>query len=174
MEGAQMNPWTPEREEALRTLWMTGISAARIARRMGNTTRNAVIGKAVRLGLAPHAKATKTAHHAKATKTAHRKRQKRPPAIKPTSVRPTKALLQSLPSEPIPDQPDVPDVLFKWLDWDETACRWPYTKDEDQFYGCKCEKLPGLPYCAGHAARAFKPAKIDPRKVTHHKSPEFA
>ena len=43
--------WTPEREEKLRELWKKGHTAAQIAALLGDTTRNAVIGKAHRLNL---------------------------------------------------------------------------------------------------------------------------
>ena len=43
--------WTPEREEKLRQLWKKGHSGSQIARILGDTTRNAVIGKAHRLKL---------------------------------------------------------------------------------------------------------------------------
>ena len=41
--------WTTEREEKLRQLWKKGHSASQIAGMLGDTTRNAVIGKAHRL-----------------------------------------------------------------------------------------------------------------------------
>jgi GcrA cell cycle regulator len=44
------SPWTPERLAMLRTEWATDASTAEIGRRMG-ITKNAVIGKARRLGL---------------------------------------------------------------------------------------------------------------------------
>jgi GcrA cell cycle regulator len=43
--------WTDERVEKLRELWGRGMSASEIADVLGNVTRNAVIGKAHRLGL---------------------------------------------------------------------------------------------------------------------------
>ena len=43
--------WTPEREEKLKELWKKGHSASQIASILGDTTRNAVIGKAHRLNL---------------------------------------------------------------------------------------------------------------------------
>ena len=43
--------WTPERESKLRTLWKKGHTASQIAALIGETTRNAVIGKAHRLNL---------------------------------------------------------------------------------------------------------------------------
>ncbi len=43
--------WTEERTTLLRTLWLQGQTASQIAERLGGVTRNAVIGKAHRLGL---------------------------------------------------------------------------------------------------------------------------
>lgn len=48
---APNNTWTAERTERLRVLIGKGYSATQIARNLGGITRNAVIGKAVRLGL---------------------------------------------------------------------------------------------------------------------------
>lgn len=43
--------WTEERVDILKKLWGEGYSASQIAARLGDVTRNAVIGKAHRLGL---------------------------------------------------------------------------------------------------------------------------
>jgi GcrA cell cycle regulator len=43
--------WTDERIERLRTLWLQGMTASLIAEELGGVSRNAVIGKAHRLGL---------------------------------------------------------------------------------------------------------------------------
>ena len=50
----QMN-WSEDRVEQLKTLWTEGLSASQIARALGGVTRNAVIGKVHRLGLAGRA-----------------------------------------------------------------------------------------------------------------------
>lgn len=47
------SPWTPYRISRLEELWDTGLSCSEIAERLGDVNRNAVIGKARRLGL-PH------------------------------------------------------------------------------------------------------------------------
>ncbi|MSP82280.1 MAG: global cell cycle regulator GcrA-like protein [Alphaproteobacteria bacterium] len=44
--------WTSETIETLKTLWQAGHSASAIAGKLGGLSRNAVIGKAHRLGLA--------------------------------------------------------------------------------------------------------------------------
>src|SRR5262245_23827496 len=48
--------WTDERVETLKKLWTEGLSASQIAAELGGVTRNAVIGKVHRLGLAGRAK----------------------------------------------------------------------------------------------------------------------
>jgi GcrA cell cycle regulator len=43
--------WSEDRVEVLRDLWKQGFSASQIAKKLGGVTRNAVIGKANRMGL---------------------------------------------------------------------------------------------------------------------------
>lgn len=50
--GAEQMTWTVERVLELRKLWATGASTAEIGRRLG-VSKNAVVGKAHRSGLAP-------------------------------------------------------------------------------------------------------------------------
>src|SRR5262245_43498185 len=52
LEGVPTMSWTEERVELLTKLWAEGMSATAIANRLGQTTRNAVIGKVHRLALA--------------------------------------------------------------------------------------------------------------------------
>jgi GcrA cell cycle regulator len=49
------NGWTDERVTLLKKLWTDGLSASQIAKQLGGVTRNAVIGKVHRLGLAGRA-----------------------------------------------------------------------------------------------------------------------
>src|SRR5437868_9966473 len=48
----ELQTWTDERVELLKALWADGLSASQIAGELGGVTRNAVIGKVSRLGLA--------------------------------------------------------------------------------------------------------------------------
>ena len=59
-EWRQRMSWTDERVEQLKQLWGQGMSASEIADTLGDVTRNAVIGKAHRLGLEarPHWQST--------------------------------------------------------------------------------------------------------------------
>lgn len=43
--------WTDERIDQLKTMWEKGLTASQIAEELGGVSRNAVIGKAHRLGL---------------------------------------------------------------------------------------------------------------------------
>ncbi|MBX9795695.1 GcrA family cell cycle regulator, partial [Sphingomonas sp.] len=43
--------WTDERIETLKAMWEKGLTASQIAETLGGVSRNAVIGKAHRLGL---------------------------------------------------------------------------------------------------------------------------
>ncbi|HEX3991735.1 MAG TPA: GcrA family cell cycle regulator, partial [Acetobacteraceae bacterium] len=47
-----MTYWTDDRIESLKSLWQEGLSASQVACALGGVTRNAVIGKVHRLGLA--------------------------------------------------------------------------------------------------------------------------
>lgn len=52
MANGTTHAWTQERTEALSQLWVEGLSGTEIASELGGITRNAVIGKIHRLGLA--------------------------------------------------------------------------------------------------------------------------
>ena len=71
--------WTTERENKLKELWKKGHTASQIATLLGDTTRNAVIGKAHRLNLEARAASSKkiksTDKIAKKTQTAEKKNE---------------------------------------------------------------------------------------------------
>ena len=50
------NYWTKSKVDKLSNLWAKGVPAREIANKLGNVSRNAVIGKANRLGLSKKAK----------------------------------------------------------------------------------------------------------------------
>ena len=55
--------WTEIRVEKLKCLWEEGLSASQIAEQLGHVTRNAVIGKAHRLGLSSRPSPIKRTNH---------------------------------------------------------------------------------------------------------------
>ncbi|QJQ32866.1 GcrA cell cycle regulator [Sphingomonas lacunae] len=100
--------WTDERIETLRKLWENGLTASQIADELGGVSRNAVIGKAHRLGLKSRPSPVKTAEdnsEAKATPAkAGAERTARPaPVAKPAAPRvptPTPAAKAAVPARP--------------------------------------------------------------------------
>lgn len=142
--------WSQEQIDTLKKLRSEGLSPGRIGDRMGRT-RNAVIGKLHRLGMCERARP--------AVKMA--KLPRRPEPKKPFILRPLAKQAKPLPPLPLPAQPvsDVARVAF--MDLENHMCRWPVGDPVQGF--CGCDKVPGLSYCAGHAARAFaNPMPIRP------------
>ena len=64
--------WTPERVEKLKELWKKGHSASQIAIMLGDTSRNAVIGKAHRLSLEARSVSNRSSNKTKSKKGARR------------------------------------------------------------------------------------------------------
>lgn len=135
--------WTPARIAQLQKLWTDGLSASECARALGDCTRNAVIGKVHRMGLAGRA-ACRQAQPRLA------KPRRAPPANLPSAVaaRPVGPVLELVGLATLP-------TLSKH------TCRWPIGDPEAQdFTFCGRTKERGA-YCADHAARAYRPDKTD-------------
>lgn len=152
-----MTFWNDERTENLKTRWAQGDSASTIAESFG-TTRNAVIGKAHRMGLAERA-------------TYQRKpvpKRIRTHIERPRIATTKRVSLVPIPAEPLPP-PHVTDVArVSFLELDQHHCRWVCATDvpnleTPQFCGCK--KLEGLPYCENHARRAYQPLAERPKTI---------
>jgi len=77
--------WTDERIETLRKMWEGGQTASQIAEQLGGVSRNAVIGKAHRLGL-----------------------QSRPSPVKPNDPTPKAAAPAAVPKPAAPPRPAPP------------------------------------------------------------------
>ncbi len=136
--------WTKEREEKLKELWSKGHTASQIANLLGETTRNAVIGKAHRLNLEARAAAKKT----KPTVNVENNNQ-----IKPQKVG-RKAKFQALLLDKNFEQ-ENPKTLEELTD---ETCRWPIGHPpEKDFYFCGRKPLEKFPYCKLHVLYAFQP-----------------
>ena len=94
--------WTDERIETLKKMWEGGSTASQIAEELGGVSRNAVIGKAHRLGLKSRPSPVKSSDKKK--KAAAKK-----PAAKaapPTKAAPPKPAAKAAPaSAPTPSKP---------------------------------------------------------------------
>lgn len=129
--------WTEERIEKLSKLWDEGLSASQIAKKLGEgVTRNAVIGKAHRLGLKARPSPVKS------------QKDKGKAPVKRTAKKAEKQIITLL---------DLTDRMCKWPKG--------HPGDPDfQFCGKNAE--PGMPYCAKHCAEAYQaqPPRKDRRQ----------
>lgn len=143
--------WTEERTEALMKLWSAGLSASQISKALGGVSRNAVIGKVHRLGLAGRATPSKPEHR---TYVAPRPRKRASPQRPPAIVR--------HPPEPAAapiDSADAPAGLATVLTLGAHMCKWPIGDPaREGFTFCGKRKSEGS-YCVEHARIAFQPAQ---------------
>lgn len=177
--------WTEERVERLKLMVKEGLSASEIARQLGGVTRNAVIGKAVRLNLGPIG-------GGKASAPMRARVQMAPRAVAPPKPRPvkqpipkgvmvltpltggdvaTQARLDNMEARANPPEnvrllaraftplPGREPVAFG-----SRGCKWPCGGDGAEMLQCGCERVEGGPYCEAHAAVAFKP--VPPKQKT--------
>jgi GcrA cell cycle regulator len=163
--------WTDERVELLKKLWADGLSASQIAGRLGGITRNAVIGKVHRLGLAGRA----TTSRIRSPRLRHRMGA---PSTRPapaarlqfrthgsTALKPVfapveqRAVALALVPAPI-EELSIPSALrVDLLDLKESMCRWPIGDPQDEgFHFCGRQKAAHGSYCEHHARIAFQPA----------------
>ena len=111
--------WTDERIDTLKTMWEGGQTASQIAEALGGVSRNAVIGKAHRLGLQPRPSPVK-ANDSESTPSpapvavAAAAPPPQPKAAAPAPVRevapPADADIDDEPAEPKPDAPVLRSV----------------------------------------------------------------
>jgi GcrA cell cycle regulator len=149
--------WTDERVAALKRLWAEGQSASQIAARIGGVSRNAVIGKVHRLGLASRA----TRQRSRPPRPAKRPREQDRVPMGETSwpvlvvFPPVKAFV---PARPVVEVADVPPALrVKLLDLHDGQCRWPFGDPKTADFGfCGCPQRHGSSFCENHHRRVHR------------------
>jgi GcrA cell cycle regulator len=159
--------WNDERVEALKKLWGDGLSASQIAGRLGGVTRNAVIGKVHRLGLAGRATTSRMKSHRPRVRSQSVKHlmKARPINIGNPAFRKL-YLADSEPYVPPAEELVIPPNERKYIQTlTESCCRWPIgDPQQPDFHFCGKSKIPGLPYCEVHARRAFQPPQARRRE----------
>lgn len=154
--------WTEDRVQLLGKLWGEGLSASQIAAVLGGgVTRNAVIGKVHRLGLAGRPRngqpdtprAPKTRAAVPPVGVADRNRQlPRPPAMSDGEA--TDAATVRLDDAAIPVSQRVSILELR-----DSMCRWPLGDPSSADFGfCGRRAETGLPYCGQHCRIAYQPA----------------
>ena len=137
--------WTDKAVETLKRLALEGFSAAGIAAALGAPSRNAVIGKANRIGI----------------KLNGGGRAPVPPRVVDGVPKPVPA--------PFPNEVRTPAWTFacaevgemrrvRFADIRHFACRWPIGDPRNgDFAYCGLTPAEGRPYCAGHCRMAYRP-----------------
>lgn len=168
-----LSMWTEERDAALTALWGQRIPTSEIAKQVGAVSKNAVIGRAHRIGLPSRrlshkalsaiARASNASRQSK--RTVNVPRPKLPKERKPmTRI----AIVESLHKapEPLPDlSGDTKPLVASVLALEDHHCRWPIGEPTAGF--CGCNKVPGLPYCEVHSRRAYEPRPISKRPTNY-------
>lgn len=167
VSGRVSGKWTAERIEVLTDMWSAGNSGSEIAGTLGGVTRNAVIGKAHRLGLAGHQdKAARDDRKALFMRVTSKRSRRREKATAPTHT-PTRAqIAEHLGTAPLPaeDTPTGPLVMF--ADLEAHHCRAPYGDPKLPGFGfCGCKKVPGTSYCAEHLRRFTSESQPRPQST---------
>ena len=138
--------WTDGKVQKLRELWTKGLTANEIAGMLGDTTRNAVIGKAHRLDLEERAPSR--------NKSSSEKKNiiKSQPKLRGSASRKSKFKSILLDKNFEPENPTSLENLTN------QTCKWPSGHpNEENFYFCGRKPVDAFPYCKLHILYAFAP-----------------
>ncbi len=151
-------PWDENNVSKLRELWDQGLPTAQIGKLLG-FTKNAVVGKAHRIGL-----------------------ERRPSPIRRTAVKPDRKKARSpvMPKLNFESKEEIANInkekstfqpMVKNLFASSTkrGCEWPQGHpDENDFHFCGKERFEDKPYCIEHCAVAY----VIPEKEENEKQNE--
>jgi GcrA cell cycle regulator len=151
----QNSIWNENAEELLTQRWNDGVSFGKIAIELG-CGRNAVIGKAHRMGLRRepnYCRDGRPLRRKSADKTTRRRTRRKfnPATLVPNMPRHDPFIADTFIDEAIPV-----DQRRSLLELTDRSCKWPVgDPGTSEFFFCGAEPVAGLPYCAGHCARAY-------------------
>ena len=151
--------WTPDLIKELNRLWNKGLTTVEIGNRIG-MSKNAVVGKAHRLGLEGRPSPIK-----RDKKKEHVTVQRATPKKEAAPVEKEKVTSSILPPDSVFEaEPIVEKVVPKkrkhkgvhLVDLKPNSCRWPEGDPKDpDFCFCGQECVPGKIYCEEHCAIAY-------------------
>jgi GcrA cell cycle regulator len=171
------NGWTEDRVTLLKRLWTEGLSASQIAKQLGGVTRNAVIGKVHRLGLAGRAAPSRPikrisvpiarvrpvlADQAVAIAKAARAKTLASDGEVAEKL-PPEAQVEAIVPKPVKPRPRVmrDGEIIGVLQLGAHMCKWPLGDPGDPDFGfCGSQCGTTAVYCEEHAAIAFQPAML--------------
>ena len=148
-------PWNDDNVSWLKELWDQGLPTAQIGKLLG-FTKNAVVGKAHRIGL-----------------------ERRPSPIRRTAVKPDRKKARSpvMPKLNFENSTDqnketIVHTNFKPVEKNlivssvKRGCEWPVGHpDESDFHFCEKERFEDKPYCLKHCAVAYVIPEKDEAKI---------
>ena len=142
--------WTDDRIEMLKAHWDAGMTASQIAEALGEgVSRNAVIGKAHRLGLEARPSPVKVTEAVSAV--VH--------AVVAAAEGVVAAVVapKALPKRPSRAVAPVKPARTTLLDLSEKVCKWPIGHPgEKDFHFCGKAAQASFPYCTEHCAIAYQ------------------
>lgn len=175
--------WTDERVEDLKRLWADGLSASIIAKQLGGTTRNAVLGKVWRLGIAgrdlpspamrvrtgaaaksPRAREDHVWREGGKPKTAKAKKAPKPRLNNLVGVNTARRARSPQGSEAVELPRLLVDASFArpWIERGPGQCAYPISGEGADTFSC-CAPTAAT-YCKAHAAVMFKPIPAEDNK----------
>jgi GcrA cell cycle regulator len=153
-------PWNEENVTRLRDLWDQGLPTAQIGKLIG-FTKNAVVGKAHRIGL-----------------------ERRPSPIRRTAAKPDRKKARS----PVIPKLNFEDKSFEkkkvgtfttifhpteknlFSNKTKRVCEWPEGHpDEPEFHFCNKERFEDKPYCLNHCTVAYVIPEKEEEKTTSNR-----
>tara|TARA_B100000035_G_C20716010_1_gene429094 strand:+ start:147 stop:617 length:471 start_codon:yes stop_codon:yes gene_type:complete len=136
--------WNQQKVDDLKKLWNEGVATSRIGEQLG-FTKNAVIGKAFRLGLERRQNS--------------RKKTSQPASFSSTTLyRETSAPSSSLTIKREPTRRREKFSFKKSIVGSGSfkSCQWPIGDPlKEGFHYCGCQNIPTKPYCIEHYKKAY-------------------
>jgi len=161
--------WTDARVDLAKRLWLSGLSSSEIARQLGGVSRNAVIGKLTRIGLADkdRGRARQTSAHLNGKPVKAAPPPKTPPIRRPPAT---------VPPPPIAIKPPIGAVSGRALIAvtaygapcglaDRTGCKWIFRETGAEALFCNAATGDGETWCEQHHAIAYDPRRQSARST---------
>jgi len=166
--GVMRMLWTDEAIESLKRLALEGMSASGIAAALGAESRNAVIGKANRIGIRLNGggRAPSSGRNGAAAHPAPSRAAPLPPPGAREPAPPQEPETRPAWSFAGAEVGEMRRVRFESIC--EVVCRWPLGDPRSgDFAYCGLKPAEGRSYCAGHCRMAYRPPDARARRSQH-------